>query len=859
INGAREQFKAAADLSPLRSSFKITYAEYLARTGASAEATTYLETLTKKTPDFLAAWTLLARTALSEKKNDEALALLENIFSRDPDNVDARLLQADALLGKQQTQKAVAILEQVDINHPGAPGIKFQLARAYLQEDKPGQASIALKQAITANPNFVDAILLLARLDLRAGQTAQAIPALEGLLKKKPDLSRAQLLLADAYRAAGRLDDAAGVFRQQIARSPENAEAYTFLGLIQEQQKQPDEARRSLEKALQLNSDNSLALSKLVELDLAANDFDAAMRRVEGQMQKEPSSGNSYLLKGKVLTAKKQWPEAETTLKKAIELDPNLAPAYDLLVGIYLETGKSDQAIRELEAVLAASPRNKGALMTVASVEEKRGAFTKAADAYQKLLAFDPNNITALNNLAYIYAERLNQGDKGLEMARKAYSLAPGNPAVSDTLGWILFKRDDYQQAVPLLEEAGDKIKDNPEVRFHSGMAHYMMGQADAARSDFEQALSMKRDFPSKHEAEQRLQLLNQTTGNGSGGLTAEQLENMLKQHPKDIVARLRLAEVYKAKEDYVHAAATYEELLKLNPNLGKVALELAELNAGPLKNPQKALAFAKKARELLPSDPQAAGILGRIAFNAGNFQWAYSLLQEGSRQAEADPRVWYDLAWAAYSLGKVEQARQAMQQSLDAAPDSAVAADAKTFLLLTDQNISLAAKDEIKQKLEENPPYVPALVAAAGLDAEAGRKTEAVKSYQAVLQRFPEFSPAQKALAFLYAEDPARREEAFDLATRARKGLPADAGLARLLGRLSFEKKEYSRALQLLQEGARKEPLDAEGLYYLGLSYKETKQANEAKKALQAAQAAGLPPPLAESARKALADLQKP
>ncbi|MBA3353626.1 MAG: tetratricopeptide repeat protein, partial [Blastocatellia bacterium] len=857
INGAREQFKAAADLSPLRSSFKITYAEYLARTGASAEATTYLQTLTKKTPDFLPAWTLLARTTLSGKKPDETLALLENVFSRDPDNVDARLLQAEALLEKQQIKKAVDVLELLSRGHPSAPGIKLQLAKAYLQESHPDQAAAALKQAITANPDFVEAILLLAKIDLQAGQTGQAIASLEELLKKRGNLGRAQILLADAYHAAGRLEDAARIFRAQIAQSPKNSEAYTFLGLIQQQQNKPEEARQSFEKARELNPADLIALSKLIDLDLEANNFESASRRAEEQLSKEPKAGSSHLLKGKVLTAKKQWPEAEVTLKKAVELDPNLSSAYDLLVAIYLETGKSDRALRELEAVLAHAPQNKGALMTLASVEEKQGNFAKAADAYQRLLSFDPNDATALNNLAYIYAERLNQIDKGLDLARKARTQAPANAAVADTLGWVLFKRDDYREALPLLEEAAAKISDSPEVKFHAGMAHYMMGQSDAARSYFQQALAMKKDFPSRKEAEQRLQLLDQTTA-GSAGLTAEQLESLLKQNPNDIVVRLRLAEVYKNNQSFAQAAAAYGQALKSNPKLVEAALRLAELYAGPLKDSKKALEFAKKARELAPSDPQAAGVLGRIAYEAGNFQWAYSLLQESSRQAGANPGVLHDLAWAAYSLGKVEQARQAMQQSLDAGPAPEVAADGKAFLLLTAAPIDPAATSEIEQRLKESPPYIPALMAAAAADARAGQPEKAVEKYQAVLQKFPEFSPAQKELALLYAQDSARSQEAYSLALQARKSLPSDASLAKLLGRLSYEKKEYSRAQQLLQESARKEPLDPEGLYYLGLSYKETKQRGEAEKALGGALAAGLPQPLDENARKALAELKK-
>jgi tetratricopeptide (TPR) repeat protein len=499
--------------------------------------------------------------------------------------------------------------------------------------------------------------------------------------------------------------------------------------------------------------------------------------------------------------------------------------------------------------------------MTLALVKEKQGDYAKASDSYERLLAFSPNDIPALNNLAYIYAERLKEPQKGLELARKARNLAPANPAVADTLGWVLFKRDDYQQAVPLLEEAADKIGDSAEVRFHLGMAHYMMGQAEAARSDFEQALKIAQEFPSKKEAESRLELLKQT-GGSSNALTAEQLEDMLKQHPRDVVARLRLAETYKGQNSFDRAANAYQEALKYNPKLAAAALDLAQLYAGSLKNPQKALEFAKKARDLAPSDPRAAGILGRIAFEAGNFAWAYSLLQESSRQADSEPKLLHDLAWAAYSLGKIDQARQAMQQSLSASPEAETAADAKSFLAMTeaalDPSALTAAKPDVEQALRQDPNYVPALMAAADLDSQAGRIKAAATRYQAVLRRFPDFAPAQKQLALLYSKDPARIAEAYDLASKARKSLPADPSVAQLLGQLSYSKKEYSRALQLLQESARKEPLNAEGLFYLGLSYKEAKQPVEAKRALTDSLAAGLSAPLADTAHRSLAELSK-
>src|SRR4030095_2128545 len=135
----------------------------------------------------------------------------------------------------------------------------------------------------------------------------------------------------------------------------------------------------------------------------------------------------------------------------------------------------------------------------------------------------------------------------------------------------------------------------------------------------------------------------------------------------------------------------------------------------------------------------------------------------------------------------------------------------------------------------------------------------DAVARYDKVVQRFPAFGLAQKQLALIYSEDPARKDEAYAWADNAREILPADPVVARMMGQLSYERKDYSRALQLLQESARRQPLDAKGLFYLGLALLEEKQSAAAIKALQAALDAGLPAPLSEEARRSLAKLKKP
>src|SRR5204863_9156865 len=135
----------------------------------------------------------------------------------------------------------------------------------------------------------------------------------------------------------------------------------------------------------------------------------------------------------------------------------------------------------------------------------------------------------------------------------------------------------------------------------------------------FKKAASAPKDFPDKDESKRRLVLLESGT-TGSQALSVVQLEEMTKEHPNDVISQTRLGEAYEKQGAPDKAATTYEQAVKLNPKLIAAVTKLAQLNAGPLQNKEKALTYAKKARELAPADPQVAGILGKVAYDSGNF-----------------------------------------------------------------------------------------------------------------------------------------------------------------------------------------------------------------------------------------------
>jgi tetratricopeptide (TPR) repeat protein len=101
----------------------------------------------------------------------------------------------------------------------------------------------------------------------------------------------------------------------------------------------------------------------------------------------------------------------------------------------------------------------------------RRVELEAAAGRYAKALALQPNNLEALNNLAYDMAVRQKKPAEALPMARKALMLSKGDPVVMDTVGWIEYLQGNNAEAARLLVQAAKGAPGNAEVRLHAAFA----------------------------------------------------------------------------------------------------------------------------------------------------------------------------------------------------------------------------------------------------------------------------------------------------------------------------------------------------------------------------------------------------
>jgi tetratricopeptide (TPR) repeat protein len=159
------------------------------------------------------------------------------------------------------------------------------------------------------------------------------------------------------------------------------------------------------------------------------------------------------------------------------------------IAALYVRDRRPGDAIRILDEAARAHPAVALPLVDVAQIHERFGDTAAATDAYRAALRREPHNTAALNNFAFFLSADPRHLDEALSLAERAYRQAPANPAVVDTLGWLLYLKGDLDRAEALLEEALQRLPDNAQVRYHLGMVYARRGKTAEARRALEEAL----------------------------------------------------------------------------------------------------------------------------------------------------------------------------------------------------------------------------------------------------------------------------------------------------------------------------------------------------------------------------------
>jgi tetratricopeptide (TPR) repeat protein len=515
LKEADRQYAAAAQIAPAKSNEHLAWVEFKLRTGDVAGAKKILQEQIEKAPDHGVAILRLAQIFFDERKWDECGVWVKKALALDKAGFDAFFLEARLQLAQGDIGNGLTALERLAAKNPRVPQLKFEMANAYLRTNNVEKAQVCLKDAIELEPNYAEAVMLQAGISINKGEFTPAVLSLQEFLKRR-QVPGVYLLLASAYRARGTPDDALAVYRTLEKLAPTNAQVPFLIGTTLREKRMPAEARKEFEKCLRLAPDYEPAELQLIDVDVIEKAFAAALRRADAIAKRHPESPQPPVIIARIHVAQKNYSKAEAVLKQVVEKHPDDSAALMELSKVYSASGKSDMAIKELEKVLEKNPRNPTVLLQLGLLEEQKRNFDKAVSRYQQVVEIQPKALVALNNLAYIYADQLGKLDAAYDAAKKARDAARTEPSIADTLGWVLYKRGDFTGALPLIQEAVEKLSDNPEVSYHLALVHEAMGQKQAARTALTRALALAGEFPSREKAQEKLKALEANPGNNS-------------------------------------------------------------------------------------------------------------------------------------------------------------------------------------------------------------------------------------------------------------------------------------------------------------------------------------------------------
>ena len=129
----------------------------------------------------------------------------------------------------------------------------------------------------------------------------------------------------------------------------------------------------------------------------------------------------------------------------------------------------------------------------------------EAEKAYRRALEGDPAAPVAANNLAFMYAERNHNLEEALALAKGAAERLKDNAAAVDTLGWVYYKKDQAELAVPQFQASIQKEPGNPMYHYHLGLAYVKAGDLAKARRALEEALRLNPKFDGADNARRTL------------------------------------------------------------------------------------------------------------------------------------------------------------------------------------------------------------------------------------------------------------------------------------------------------------------------------------------------------------------
>jgi tetratricopeptide (TPR) repeat protein len=389
----------------------------------------------------------------------DIMELLRRLSARYPDVAEGHYAYGGAALRADSFAAAERAAETAVAKAPYWKPAKLLLARARIANGKEEEGLALARDLVTEPESDVATQLEYALMLAATGHDEEARAMLTPYASGQTVIPAAVRTLGVMELDAGNLDAAGTQFENLLSTGAQSYEALYYLGVIAERRKELDRAVRYYSRVA--GGDYALAAQQRVaRIKAEQSGVEAGLAHLDELARAQPQlAPDVYSAKAALLSLMGNDRRAGQVYDEGLERFPDALDLRMNRVFFYERTGKQDAAIREL----------------------------------RELLAQRPGDAQVQNALGYTLADNDRNLDEARTLIEAALAQSPDNAATLDSMGWLLYRERKYPEALEYLKRSSASASD-PEIDLHIGEVQWALGDRDAARKTWSEALERTPD-----------------------------------------------------------------------------------------------------------------------------------------------------------------------------------------------------------------------------------------------------------------------------------------------------------------------------------------------------------------------------
>ena len=589
----------------------------------------------------------------------QAEALLSRALKAMPDHVELR--RELAAVYSQLGRPDAALQTLMPKLSPGLKDAPSWLAasRAYSMMGNFKAADAALALARSLQPNDGATRLEAARTLLARGSEESGLRELEALAQSA-DPAQAQALadLVPVLMRRHEVPAALAAVDKLVTLSPKSPQPELLRGQVLLDSGNISGARAAFEAALTKDPRFVLAVERLAQLDLGAQDHEAARKRYLAFLKANPQSAPVMLALAEITRLEGSVPEQiDSWLDKAVQAEPLEPQTWISAIQINRRTGITAAWLSRAERAATALPADAELQVELSLASRAAGQLNQAQAAIGRAVALQPKSATyRLMQADLLLLDKNTAGArKAVDQARE---LEPLSFEVERANVMLLVKEDRIDQALAAAEKRRKRLPRDLDSLLLEADVHGLKGQAEPAMALLREALALSNaSFVASRVSEE----IRRTESN-TAALKFER--DWLRNNPKDAAFMAQAAQHAAIRGDAVWAEELYRLALALQPGAALSLNNLASLLL--TRKPAEALTLAKQAVKLMPSAPALLDTLAQAQAAAGQLGLAVTLQSRAVQLDPESPLLRLTLAKLQLKAGDKDKARQELRRLQD-------------------------------------------------------------------------------------------------------------------------------------------------------------------------------------------------